>query len=289
MISPKDLLNRIKTHYPIFHKETVRIHKIRCVNFILSIIPLFLIVFAFNSGTLLCAEYKLNKNATIVEKNRNDESGYSIRGGLTYVSGPKVTKEVSNINRYENFWISKKECGYSEKENKLYVNTTSREKVLCLSFIIGFVCLIPILIFTGIELFEKDFKNSYLGMFLRYKIEPQYINYPYTIPSTFRYLMINIKEFFGYEITYEDIFDIYNSIDFKDILNYNNERIHDILTFGERQRFSDIETKGKYLKDYVDYIDRENKYISRYKERINTFTFNYENYKKFNEEKNKNL
>lgn len=289
MISPKDLLNRIKTYYPIFHKETIRIHKIRFVNFILSIIPLFLIVFSFNSGTLLCAEYELNKNATIVEKIRNNEQGYSIRGGLTYVSGPKVTKEASNINSYENFWISKTQCGYSEKENKLYVNTTIRENILCISLIIGFIGLVVVLIFTGIELFEKEFENSYLGMFLRYKVEPQYINYLYTIPSTFRYMMINIKEFFGYEITYEDILDIYNSIEFKDILNYNNDRIHDILTYGEKQRFSDIETKGKYLKDYVDYIDRETKYISRYKERINIFTFNYENYKKINEEKNKNL
>ena len=289
MISPKDLLNRIKTYYPIFHKETVRIHKIRFVNFILSIIPLFLIVFSFNSGTLLCAEYKLNKNTTIVQKIRNNKPGYSIRGGLTNVSGPKVIKEAANINRYENFWISKTQCGYSEKENKVYVNTNTREKVLCLSFIIGFIGSVIVLIFTGIELFEKEFKNSYLGMFLRYKVEPQYINYLYTVPSTFRYMMINIKEFFGYEITYEDIFDIYNSIEFKDILNYNNDRIHVSLSFSEKQRFSDIETKGKYLKDYVDYIDRETKYISRYKERINIFTFNYENYKKFNEEKNKNL
>lgn len=285
MISPKDLLNRIKTYYPIFHKETVRIHKIRFVNFILSLIPLFLIAFSFNSGTLFCAEYELNKNATIVEKIRNNKTGYSIRGGLIYVSGPKVTKEAANINRYENFWISKTQCGYSEKENKLYVNTNTRENVLCLSFIIGFIGSLIVLIFTGIELFEEEFKNSYLGMFLRYKVEPQYINYLYTIPSTFRYMMINIKEFFGYEITYEDIFDIYNSIDFKDILNYNNDRIHINLSFSEKQRFSNIETKGKYLKDYVDYIDRENKYISRYNERINTFIFNYENYKKFNEEK----
>ena len=282
MISPKDLLNKIKNHYPIFHKETVRIHKIRIVNFILTLIPLFLIIFSFNSGTLFCAEYKLNKNATIVEKIRNNEPGYSIRGGLTYVSGPNITKEAVNINRYENFWISKTQCGYSEKENIVYINTNTRENILGISFIIGFLGLLIILIFTGIELFEKDFKDSYLGMFLRYKIEPQHINYAYTIPSTFRYMMINIKEFFGYEITYEDILDIYNSIEFKDILNYNNERIHDILTFGERQRFSDIETKGKYLKDYVDYIDRETKYISRYKERINIFTFNYDRFNEIN-------
>lgn len=289
MISPKDLLNRIKTYYPSFHKETVRIHKIRIVNFILSLIPLFLVVLSFNSGTFLCAEYKLNENATIVEKIRDNEPGYSITGGLTYVSGPEVTKEAANINRYENFWISKSQCGYSEKENIVYVNTNIREIILCLSLIIGFIGLLVIFVFTGIELFEKEFKYSYLGMFLRYKIEPQYINYMYTTPSTFRYMMISIKEFFGYEITYEDILDIYNSIEFKDILNYNNERIHNILTFGEMQRFSDIETKGKYLKDYVDYIDRETKYISRYKERINIFTFNYE---KFNEKinlKNKNI
>lgn len=282
MISPKDLLNKIKNNYPIFHKETVRIHKIRIINFILTLIPLFLFVLSFNTGTLFCAEYKLNKNATIVEKIRNNEPGYSIRGGLTYISGPNITKEATNINRYENFWISKTQCDYSEKENKLYVNTNTRENVLGISLSIGFVGLVFVLIFTGIELFEKEFKNSYLGMFLRYKVEPQYINYLYTIPSTFRYMMINIKEFFGYEITYEDVLDIYNSIEFKDILNYNNDRIHICLSFSEKQRFSDIETKGKYLKDYVDFIDRENKYIARYNERINIFTFNYDRFNEIN-------
>lgn len=289
-ISPKDLLKKIKTHYPKFHKNTVKVHRKRLLSLFLCLIPFLLLVFSLYlkfDGTLLLAEYKLSKNTTVVEKvNKDGENGFSVKGDITYVSGPNININHYNTEKYKNLWINKNDCIYLEEENKLYIDTDINEIVCLFSFIFGFVGIVFVIITSVGEFFDRDWKGFYLGIFSKYLIEEdKEIFYNYTIPSTFEYFLINIKEFFGYEITYEDVLKIYNNVDFVSILICHNERIAENLI---TRKFSygihfyifnkNNETKINYLEDYCYFIKTNKIYDKKYKIYLNTLEFDYEKY-----------
>lgn len=285
-ISPKDLLKKIKTHYPKFHKNTVKVHRKRLLSLFLCLIPLLLFVFSLYlkfDGTLLLAEYKLSKNTTVVEKvNKDGENCISIKGDITYVSGPKN----QNQYKYKDILINKNDCIYLKKENKLYIDTDINEIVCLFTFMLGLFGIIVVIFISVGEFFDKDWKGFYLGLFRKYLIEEdREILYSHTIPSTFEYFLINIKEFFGYEITYEDILKIYNNADFISILVCHNERIADSLIM-RRYSYSScyrsfkqyVETEINYLEDYYRFIKINEIYDEKYRRYLNVLEFDYGKY-----------
>ena len=289
-ISPKDLLKKIKIHYPKFHKNTVKVHRKRLLSLFLCLIPFLLLVFSLYlkfDGTLLLAEYKLSKNTTVVEKVNNDgENGFSVKGDITYVSGPNININHYNTEKYKNLWINKNDCVYLEEENKLYIDTDVNEIVCFFTFIFGFLGTIVVIIISVGEFSDKDFKGFYLGIFSKYLIEEdREILYIHTIPSTFEYFLINIKEFFGYEITYEDILKIYNNVDFVSILVCHNERITNNLII-RRSSYCSIyytikqyvETEINYLEDYCRFIKINKIYDKQYRRYLNVLEFDYDKY-----------
>lgn len=289
-ISPKDLLKKIKTHYPKFHKNTVKVHRKRLLSLFLCLIPFLLLVFSLYllcDGTLLLAEYKLSENTTVVEKvNKYGDEGFSVKGDITYVSGPNININQYNTEKYKDFWIYKNDCVYIEEENKLYIDTNINDIVFFFSFIFGFFGIVVVIFMSIGEFYDKDWKGFYLWLFKKYLIEEdKEILYTYTIPSTFEYFLINIKEFFGYEITYEDVLKLYNSSDFVSILICNNERIADnIIT----RRFSYgihfytfkkyVETDINYLEDYCRFIKINKIYDKQYRRYLNVLEFDYDKY-----------
>jgi hypothetical protein len=289
-ISPKDLLKKIKTHYPKFHKNTVKVHRKRLLSLFLCLIPLLLLVFSLYlkfDGTLLLAEYKLSKNTTVVEKvNKDGENGISIKGDITYVSGPNININHYNTEEYKNCWINKNDCVYLEEENKLYIDTDINEIVCLYSFVFGFFGIVVVIIMSVGEFFDRDWKGFYLGIFSKYLIEEdREILYSYTIPSTFEYFLINIKEFFGYEITYEDVLKIYNSVDFIKILLCHNEKIAEYLItsrYSYRLHFfsfsKNVETEINYLEDYCYFIKTNKIYDEKYRRYLNILEFDYDKY-----------